>query len=77
MPSQKNTQKITIILWLKRLIGFIAISLWMYIIYSISKSPAPFIEQAPYCMASTMITFGFMSLVFKGLEYWGKQDNIK
>jgi len=69
----KNTQKMTIILWLKRLIGFIAISLWMYIIYSISKSPAPFMEQAPYCMVSTMMTFGFMSMAFKGLEYWGKQ----
>jgi peptidoglycan/LPS O-acetylase OafA/YrhL len=71
----KNRQKMTLIIWLKRIIGFIAITTWMYIIYTISKSPAPFMEQAPYCMVSTMMTFGLMSMVFKGLEYWGSKEN--
>jgi peptidoglycan/LPS O-acetylase OafA/YrhL len=70
----KREQKQTIIIWLKRFVGFIAISLWIYIIYSISKSPAPFMEQAPYCMISTMMTFGLMSMSFKGLEYWEKNS---
>ena len=69
---KRETQQ-TLILWLKRLLGFTAISLWMYIIYTISQSPAPFREQAPYCMVSTMMIFAILSMVFKGLEYWEKR----
>ncbi|PHS37323.1 MAG: hypothetical protein COB07_10795 [Sulfurovum sp.] len=64
----------TTVKWIKRVLGFIAITLWMYVIYSISKSPAPFMEQAPYCMASTMLIFGLMSMSYKGLEYWEKNQ---
>jgi peptidoglycan/LPS O-acetylase OafA/YrhL len=67
-----KTQKTIIITWVKRLLGFTAITLWTYIIYTISKSPAPFMEQAPYCMVSTMMIFGLLSMSYKGLEYWGK-----
>jgi len=69
----KNEQKTLIIIWLKRFIGFLAIGLWGYVIFTISKSPAPFAEQAPYCMGSTMLIFGLLSMGFKGLEYWEKQ----
>ena len=69
---KRETQQ-TLILWLKRLLGFTAISLWMYIIYTISQSPAPFREQAPYCMVSTMMIFGLLSMSFKGLEYWERK----
>jgi peptidoglycan/LPS O-acetylase OafA/YrhL len=68
----KEEQK-TLIIWLKRALGFTAIGLWMYIIYTISQSPATFMEQAPYCMISTMMIFGLLSMGFKGLEYWEKQ----
>jgi peptidoglycan/LPS O-acetylase OafA/YrhL len=68
----KTQTKSTLILWLKRVLGFTAITLWTYIIYAISKSPTPFAEQAPYCMVSTMMVFGLLSMVFKGLEYWEK-----
>ena len=71
--TENNTQKKAFITWIKRILGFTAITLWIYIIYTIAKSPAPFMEQAPYCMGSTMLIFGLLSLVFKGLEYWGKQ----
>ena len=70
----KTQTKSTLILWLKRVLGFTAITLWTYIIYAISKSPAPFMEQAPYCMLSTMMVFGLLSMVFKGLEYWGRNQ---
>lgn len=55
---------------IKRLLGVLAISLWMWIIYSISKSPVPFIEQATYCMASTMATFALLSMAYKLLDNW-------
>ena len=62
----------TMVIWLKRILGFTAITLWMYVIYTISKSPAPFMEQAPYCMVSTMLIFGLLSMSYKGLEFWEK-----
>jgi len=66
----KKEQKHIIILWLKSVLGFTAVGVWIYIIYTIAKSPAPFIEQAPYCMVSTMLIFGLLSAMYKGLEYW-------
>ena len=69
----KETILITVT-WAKRLLGLIAILLWMYVIFTISQSPAPFIEQAPYCMASTMLIFGILTAVYKGLDYWSLQN---
>lgn len=68
-----NRQKKTILIWLRRILGFTAMILWTYIIFTISQSSAPFREQAPYCMLSTMMLFGLLSMLFKGLEYWEKQ----
>jgi len=67
-----ETQKTILITWIKRILGFTAIGLWMYIIYTISQSPAPFMEQVPYCMGSTIMIFGVLSMAFKGIEYWEK-----
>lgn len=72
----KETQH-TLILWLKRILGITAILLWMYVIYTIARSPAPFMEQAPYCMFSTMLIFGLLTGAFKGLDYWSLQQKKK
>jgi len=69
----KLEQKQTIIIWLKRFVGFLAIGLWGYVIFTISSSPAPFAEQAPYCMGSTMLIFGILTGIHKGLDLWGEQ----
>ena len=61
--------------WIKRTLGFSAIVVWIYIIFTIAKSPAPFMEQAPYCMVSTMLIFGLLSAVHKGLDYWSLPQN--
>jgi len=71
--TENNTQKKVFITWVKRVLGFTAITLWTYIIYTIAKSPTPFMEQVPYCMGSTMLIFGLLSMGFKGLEYWEKK----
>jgi len=60
--------------WLKRLLGLMTFLLWGYVIFTISQSPAPFIEQAPYCMAGTMLIFGILSMIYKGLDYWSLQN---
>jgi len=68
---------ITLITWTKRLLGFIAGILWMYVIFTISQSPAPFMEQAPYCMGSTMLIFGILTAIYKGFDHWERQSSSK
>jgi len=62
------------VLWTKRLLGFVAIGVWLSIIYKISQMSAPFMEQAPYCMASTMLVFGLLTAGHKGLDYWERRE---
>jgi len=71
----KKETLMTLITWTKRLLGLIASLIWGYVIFTISQSPAPFIEQAPYCMVSTMLIFGILTAIYKGLEYWERQSN--
>jgi len=65
---------LTLITWTKRVLGFAAFIVWGYIIFTISQSPAPFIEQAPYCMVSTMLIFGVLTGIYKGLDHWSMQN---
>jgi len=70
----KREIQLTLIVWIKRILGFVAIGLWMYVIYAIARSPAPFMEQAPYCMASTMLIFGLLTAAHKGLDHWSLKN---
>ena len=65
---------VTLVTWIKRVLGLIAFILWGVVIFTISQSPAPFMEQAPYCMASTMLIFGLLTVAYKGLDYWSLQN---
>jgi len=69
-------QKVRLILisWVKRFFAVAAFTVWLYIIYSVMQTPAPFMEQAPYCMAGTMLTFGVLTGIFKGLDYISMKD---
>jgi peptidoglycan/LPS O-acetylase OafA/YrhL len=70
---QKETV-MTLITWTKRALGLIAFLMWGYVIFTISRSPAPFMEQVPYCMVSTMLIFGVLTAVYKGLDHWSLQE---
>ena len=67
---------VTLVTWIKRVLGLIAFILWGVVIFTISQSPAPFMEQAPYCMASTMLIFGLLTAAYKGLDYWSLQNKV-
>ena len=73
---QKETV-MTLITWTKRALGLIAFLMWGYVIFTISRSPVPFTEQAPYCIASTMLIFGILSMIYKGFDYWEQQNRPK
>jgi len=70
---QKETV-MTLITWTKRTLGLIAFLMWGYVIFTISRSPAPFMEQVPYCMVSTMLIFGLLTAAYKGLDHWSLQQ---
>jgi hypothetical protein len=69
----KTEQLLTTILWLKRFFAVTTIAVWLYVMVIFIKDPAPFSELVPYCMGSTMLIFGILTGLFKGLEYWESQ----
>jgi len=73
----KTEQQLTIILWLKRFFAVTTIVVWLYVMVGFLKNPAPFSELVPYCMGSTMLIFGILTGIFKGLEYWEAQIKEK
>jgi len=73
----KKENILRIATWAKRVLGLIAFGLWVIVIFSISTSSAPFAEQAPYCMGSTMLIFGLLTAAYKGLDYWVSQQSMK
>jgi len=68
-----NKTKKTQILWLKRVIGFIFVGLWIVVLYQIFQSGGSFQDQAPKCIFSTMLIFGLLTVIYKGLEYLERQ----
>ena len=60
--------------WIKRVLGVSTVIIWIAVIMKIASSPAPFAEEAPYCIVSTMIIFGLLTAAFKGLELIEKKN---
>jgi len=63
--------------WMKRIAAAATIGIWLYVMTVFLKDPAPFSELVPYCMGSTMLIFGVLTGVFKGLEFWEAQIKEK
>jgi len=66
----KSLQQHKIIKGAKRLSALLAIGIWIVMMYRFLTTPAPFADLVPYCMGSTMLLFGIVTGIFKGLEYW-------
>jgi len=65
----KTNIKIKFIYWTKVTLAIFGFLIWIATILNIASSPTPFIEQAPYCMISTMIIFAILSAIYRGLDY--------
>ena len=70
-------QQLQLIRWLKRISAVLTVAIWLYVITIFINDPAPFKELVPYCMGSTMLIFGILTGIFKGLEYWEAQIQHK
>jgi len=73
----ENIQLLNMIKWLKRIAAAVTIGIWLYVMTIFLGDPAPFSELVPYCMGSTMLIFGVLTGVFKGLEFWEAQIKEK
>jgi peptidoglycan/LPS O-acetylase OafA/YrhL len=73
MSRMRKDTQLKLIIWLKRVLGATAFLVWISILYTIMQSTAPLSEQVPYCMGGTMLTFGILTVLFKGLDYWQTQ----
>ncbi len=62
-----------IILWIKRVLVVITISMWIFVIANITQMGVDFNQQMMYCMASTMAIFGLLTGAFKLLERFEKE----
>ncbi len=56
------------IMLLKRLSAAVAIIVWIVMIVNIFRSGMSFREEAPYCMAGTMLIFGILTGLYKWFE---------
>jgi hypothetical protein len=60
--------KTTTIKTFKFIAAAAAVSVWVAMLREVFAMGGAFIEQAPYCIAGTMLIFGILTGVFKGLE---------
>jgi len=73
MNQPKQTEKKQIILWGKRAAAILTLIVWVVVLYKIFQSGGNFNDQAPKCIFSTMLIFGVLTGIYKGLEYWERQ----
>ena len=72
MNQTKTKQKKTIILWTKRVTALLTVIIWTVVLYRIFQGGGTFGDQAPQCIISTMLIFGILTGIHKGLELWEK-----
>ncbi len=68
MNSEKNYKRATLYLWLKRISAILAVTIWFALIIHIFQGGGGMSKQAPKCIFTTMITFGILSAIYKGIE---------
>ena len=73
MNRPKQTEKKQIIFWGKRTAAILTLIVWAVVLYRIFQSGGTFSDQAPKCIISTMLIFGVLTGIYKGLEYWERE----
>ena len=76
MEPEKNETNTHKLLWLKRGVAFLAIAVWLVLMAKIFKSGGTMADQAPQCIFTTMIVFGILTAIHKGIEQWEKNGEV-
>ncbi|WP_456394050.1 hypothetical protein [Nitratifractor sp.] len=74
MDTRNNPKKSLRILWAKRAVAAIAVFVWILLMATIFREGGGMQEQAPKCIFTTMIVFGILTALYKGLEGWEKRQ---
>jgi len=75
MEPKKDLQNNRKIQWLKRGVALAAVGIWFILIVVIFKSGGTMADQAPKCIFSTMIVFGILTALHKGIDLWEKRQS--
>ncbi len=68
MNSREKESGMKKYLWAKRLTASAAVGIWLALMLSIFRSGGGFSAQAPKCIFTTMIVFGILTAIYKGIE---------
>ncbi len=74
MNSQKESGGTSRYHWLKRSVALAAVGIWMALIIHIFQGGGGMSQQAPKCIFTTMIVFGILTAVYKGIEQLEKKS---
>jgi len=70
MNAINPKQKERIVFWAKRGTIILTFIVWAVVWMKIFQGGGTFGDQAPQCIISTMLLFGLLTAIHKGLEYW-------
>jgi len=60
----------------KKVIAFLMVAIWLVLIFKIFKSGGAISNQLPKCIFTTIIVFGLLNIVIKGIEYYEKGKKL-
>ena len=72
MEREKKPESTPVIRWIKRSVAFTAVAVWLALMVTIFKSGGTMADQAPKCIFTTMIVFGMLTAIYRGIEQWEK-----
>jgi hypothetical protein len=74
MSREEKKGKTRRYLWIKRGVAVVAIGIWFLLMFNIFTSGETMADQAPKCIFTTMIVFGILTAVYKGLELLERKE---
>lgn len=74
MEQNTDSDKKLLYRWIKRIMAVGMIGLWFVLMIRIFQSGGNFSDQAPQCIFTTMIVFGILTAIYKGIEQIEKRS---
>ncbi|WP_292658609.1 hypothetical protein [Nitratifractor sp.] len=74
MSSTEKQEENSRYRWFKRGVALAAVGIWIALIIHIFQGGGGMNRQAPKCLFTTMIVFGILTAVYKGIEQREKES---
>jgi len=69
MSNEEKREKTDTYRWIKRGVALLMVGIWIVLMITIFRSGGTFADQAPKCIFTTMIVFGILTAIYKGIEH--------